>query len=186
MTAGLGEYVKIAKEIEAEFPGFEIVAKENSTFMKVLDVVLKLITFWQMRTFMTKFVTQIGSNIYTPKGWDERHALSRAATFRHERIHLRQQKRYGSFMFTLRYLCWPLPAVLALGRRDIEMEAYVESIRARAEYFGDATLDDHDYREHLVGHFLSSNYFWTYPFRRKLETWYDAAVVIVRAERASN
>ena len=63
-------YEQLLLEIANEFPSFKIVAKADSAFMKVLDFLLKLITFWQMKTFMSRYVTTIGCTVYTPTLWE--------------------------------------------------------------------------------------------------------------------
>lgn len=182
MSSGkaLGEYTRILKEIEQEFPEFDIIQKKDSTFMKVLDVFLKIITFGQMTTFMTGFLTQVGSKLYVPDSWLNRSGYAKAASLRHERVHMRQQARYGQVVFTLMYVCWPLPAILALGRRNIEQEAYAETLRAYAEYYGLQSVEDNNYKNHVIKHFTSAQYFWTYPFKKKLEVWYDDIVSDIR------
>ena len=177
-------YAKVFYETQEEFPGFQILRKEESALMKIIDIVLKVITLGSMRTFMTSFVTTIGVVVFVPKGWDDREDESRAATLRHERVHMRQRRAMGGFLFVLRYLWWPLPLVFAIGRRNIEQEAYAESLRAWVEYRGTSILDDHNYREHILSHFSGSNYFWTWPWRTSLERWYDGVVEDLRAEQA--
>lgn len=182
----LGEYTRILKSISAEFPDFDIVQKKDSTLMKVLDVLLRIITFGQMTTFMTGFLTQVGMKLYVPESWLSRPAYSKAASLRHERVHMRQQVRYGRIRFTLMYLMWPLPAIFAVGRRNIEQEAYAESMRAYAEYFGLHSIEDKGYKDHIIEHFTSAQYFWTFPFRQKLEVWYDSVVSDIRSELSTN
>ena len=189
----LTEYVRLLNELQSEFPGFEVKYKRDSTTMKAIDRFLKIVTFGKMKTFMTAFITTYGDDIFTPDGWDDNDPLTKCVTLRHERVHLRQKLRYfrsipwlSALCFSLRYTLWILPAGLAMGRKLIEQEAYEESLRARAEYLGVAVLDDASYRKSVVNHFLSADYFWTWPFRKSVEAWYDATVLKIRLEmRAS-
>jgi hypothetical protein len=179
-------YVAVLVDTEREFPGFSIKPKENSGLMKAADWGLKIITLGAMKTFMTAFVTTVGDTVYVPVGWEGRPDASRASTLRHERVHIRQKRRYGAFLYLLRYFCWPLPAVWAVGRRDLEQEAYGESLRAYVDYYGMRMLNDVELRQNIIGHFMGANYFWTYPWRKSLNSWYDDLVKTIRHERTSN
>lgn len=177
---GLAEYLRVEKEITTEFPNFDVVPKRNSLLMKVANVLLIIITFGQMRTFMTRFTTQVMGKIYVPDDWTSRPPLERAVTLRHERVHLRQRVRYGNLMFTLRYAWWPLPLLFALGRRDLEQEAYEESMRAVAEYYGVNVIYSPAYKENMLGNFTSASYFWMFPFKKKLEAWFESTANKIR------
>jgi hypothetical protein len=175
-------YEEALEALYTEFPDAKVVPKEDSFLMKAIGVFLMIITFGAMRKFMTDFVTTIGDTIYVPDGWSGRAPIPRVATLRHEAVHIRQKNRYGSFMFSLRYIWWPLPAVYAMGRLRIEQEAYEESLRAYMELVGPSILQDKQYREHIISHFTGANYFWTYPFRGKLDEWYDVVIEKLKRE----
>lgn len=179
-------YLTVLEETEREFPLFEIRPKQDSWLMKAFNLGLKIITLGAMQTFMTDFITTLGETVYVPVGWDDRSDARKASVLRHERVHMRQKRRYGSFFFFLRYICWPLPAVWAIGRRDLEQEAYGESLRAYVDYYGMRALSDADTRERIIEHFMGHNYFWTYPWRKSLNTWYDDLADTIRRERTSN
>ena len=182
MSLGTEVYATIVEETKKEFPTFEIIPKGSSKLMKAADIALRIISFNQMNSFMTSFVTTVGERVYVPHGWTERDYLARAATLRHERVHMRQKKRLGMILFMLQYFLWVLPAVFAVGRRKLEQEAYAESLRASVEYWGPSMLDDKSYREHIIGQFTGANYLWTWPFRGHLEAWYDDLVTTIRRE----
>ena len=78
--------------------------------------------------------------------------------------------------YVLLYLLWPLPILWAKGRRDLEMEAYAESIRATKEYYGDALLLTDSYRERMISHFTGGAYLWMWVSRKAVEKWYDDTV----------
>jgi hypothetical protein len=185
----LAKYMQLLRDIKEEFPDFDVRYKSDSRTMKVLDILLKVVTFGRMKTFMTEFITTYGSDIYVPDGWGDRDPLTRCITLRHERVHLRQKQRYfrsikwlSSLWFSAQYTLWILPAGLAMGRKLIEQEAYEESLRARAEYLGIAAIDDANYRKSVVHHFISADYFWTWPYRASVEKWYDATVHKIRID----
>lgn len=183
-SRGLEIYAGVMGEIEKEFPDFDIVSKTTSKLMRSLDTALRIISLNQMNTFMTAFVTTVGETVYVPRGWTERNYLLRAITLRHERVHMRQKRRLGMFLFTFLYLFWIFPIGLALSRRIFEQEAYAESLRASVEYFGPGALGDSVYREHIIRHFLGPGYLWTWPYRRSIEAWYDDLAMTIRRELA--
>ncbi|MEM9693822.1 MAG: hypothetical protein AAGA56_14845 [Myxococcota bacterium] len=165
------------EELHAEFPAFRIVPKADSRLSRAIDVALRVITFGQMRTYMTRFHTVIGDTLYVPSGWDEVSPRSKVITLRHERVHLRQRRRYSLPGMTVLYLLLPLPLGLAYGRARVEWEAYRETIAATLELRGpDAALDP-DLRRHIVEQFTSANYGWMWPFPWQVERWYDQALL---------
>jgi len=88
------------------FPTFQVKFKEKSLLMKALGVVL----YPFCPTFMSQFVTTIGSTVYFPKKlykWDPR---STFLTLAHEMVHVHDRQKHGLW-FTLSYL---LPQLLAL------------------------------------------------------------------------
>ena len=170
------EYEKILKETRTEFPGFQIIKKKDSTLMKVIDVALKVITFGQMKLFMSGFITTLGEKVYVPESWDRTLAVSKAEIIRHERVHMRQAKKYGRLLFSLLYLLVPLPTGLAYFRKKFEQEAYEESLRAIYAYRGITALQSKDLKERTIAHFTTAQYFWMWPFKKNLEAWYDEAV----------
>lgn len=146
--------------------------------MKVLDTLLRVITLGAMRGFMTDFITTIGYTVYVNTGWEELSDVSKAIIIRHERVHMRQRRKYGGFLFSCMYLLLPLPCLFAYCRRQFEMEAYAETLLAIVELSPGRIpeLKGAKYKERTVGYFVGSSYFWTWPFRRQVENWYDGAL----------
>jgi hypothetical protein len=163
-------------EIRKEFQTFAIVKKSDSKLMTVINAFLKTITFGKMKSFMEDFVTTIGNTVYVPSKWPNWPTPSKMAVLRHERVHMRQSERYGRILYSLMYLFLPLPIGLAYFRMKLEKEAYEESLRAYAEYYGASKLKDVDVRDSMVRHFTTAEYFWMWPFKKSLEKWYDDAV----------
>lgn len=173
-------------EIRQEFPKFSLVPKETSSFMKLLDLLLKVITLWRMKDFMRTFTTTIGYIVYVPSGWKMRPLKSRNIILRHERVHMRQRARLGLW-YSISYLLFPLPVVWAYFRMKYEMEAYEESLRAVAEYYGTASFTP-VMRRSFVGHFTGPEYFWTWPWKARIERWYDSTLarIIVETKHAKD
>lgn len=168
----MGEYELLLIEIRRDYPKFKLVPKASSTLMKVIDVLLKLITFWRMTTFMAKFTTTLGYTVYTPDEWERWRDLSRAIILRHERVHMRQRKEKGSFWFSFSYLFLPFPILWAYYRMKYEMEAYEVSIQAQWNAYGRRIFTP-EAREAMIQRFTGASYFWTWPWRKRIETWYD-------------
>ncbi len=169
-------YQALVEEIRAEFPGFRIVKKPESRFQRLIAALLRVVTFGAQTAYLDRYQTTIGETVYVTADWDERPAAERYVTLRHERIHLRQFARYGLVGMALLYLLVPLPLGLAWFRARFEWEAYAESIRAEAEVHGRAAAADPRFRERIVAQFTSGAYGWMWPFRRAVESWYDAAL----------
>lgn len=161
----------LTREISDEFPAFCIVKKQDSRFMKMIDLVLRVITLGKMSTYMTDFITTMGTTVYVPEYWDQMPETSRMTVLRHERVHMRQARQYGRLWFSLLYLLVPLPLGLAYFRMKFEREAYEESIAAMFEYYGPKVFTN-EVKQNFLRHFTSAEYFWMWPFPRSLERWF--------------
>ena len=160
-------------EIRAEFPGFRLVPKQASPLSRVLGAVLSALTLGRQRAYMASVVTTIGRAVYVPSDWAGRSADQQYLTLRHERIHLRQFRRFGLLPMVLGYLLVPLPMGLAWVRARLEWAAYAEGLRAGRELYGPAHLADPAVRAHVVGCFTGPAYGWMWPFRRQIESWIE-------------
>src|SRR5262245_20415056 len=103
------------REIQAEFRNFRIVYKRHSRLSRVIDVLLRLVTGGQMRTFMTLYHTVIGETLYVPDVWDRMSAVDKIVLLRHERVHLRQKRRLTFLGLAFVYLVPWFPIGLAYG-----------------------------------------------------------------------
>jgi hypothetical protein len=164
--------------IKCEYPEFRLVEKSTSKLMKVLDFLLKLITLWRMKNFMTSFTTTLGFVVYTPSSWGDVSERAKIAVLRHERVHMRQ-KDQGGFWFSVKYLLLPFPIFWAYYRMKYEMEAYEVSMRVLWEYAGSAAFTA-EYKQRMLQHFTSAEYFWTWPWKKSLNKWYDGVVEQMR------
>ena len=171
-------YALLLISVKQEFPDFKLRQKQLSLFMRTIGVCLYLITFGQMSRFMRDFVTTIGTTVYVPAAWDSWSVESRYVLLRHERVHMRQRAKYGSLIFALAYLFFPLPCVFAYARMRFEQEAYAESLKATVDIseLGRQRVQYPRTKEIYVGYFTGASYFWTWPWRKSIENWYDRAV----------
>lgn len=173
---------RFLRELALEFPKFRVVYKRESRLCRWIHSALFAITLGGQRHFLQGYYTVIGDTLYVPNSWDALGAADRVILLRHERVHLRQRRRYGTVGMTLLYLLPFLPLGLAYGRARIEWEAYTETLRATAELLGRKALHDPELRERIVQRFVGPDYGWMWPFRRSVERWYSAAVASIDAE----
>lgn len=169
-------------EIEQEFPAFRVVYKRDSALCRVIHWALAIVTFGGQRGFSTEFYTVLGDTLYVPAAWDTLSDEDRAILLCHERIHLRQRRRWGLVGMALLYLVPILPLGLAYGRARIEWEAYRETLRATHRYKGRAAARDPLLRRRIVARFTGPAYGWMWPFRRDVERWYDTFLAQLETE----
>ncbi len=175
----------ILAEISAEFPRFRLLRKRDSWLMAAIDWALRLLTFGKQSRFLTEYHTVIGYTLYVAPTWESLNESDRLALLRHERVHLRQRRRYGILGLAFIYLIPILPLGLAYGRARLEWEAYCETIRALFEMRGDSVLTDQLLRNRIIGRFVGPDYGWMWPFRKSVEKWYDALLSALSSESSS-
>jgi len=163
-------------EISQEIPDFQMLKKSESKFMKVIGALLYVITFGAQKDFMDNYVTTIGDKVYIPNRWDEWSTTKQVMILKHERVHMRQAKRYGKLWFGFLYLFAWFPFVFASYRTMFEKEAYKENIKFAFETGGVALIKSDKYKEMMLSYFLTGSYGWMCPFRGKMEEWYNQTV----------
>ncbi len=167
---------RVLAEIRSEFPTFRIVNKRESFLSQIIDIALKLVTLGQQREFLTNYHTVLGTTLYVPDSWPSASDVDRAILLRHERVHLRQRRRYGFPLMAFLYLVPFFPLGLAYGRAKIEWEAYTETLRATGELMGVDAARSPALRRRIVARFTGAAYGWMWPFPRQVERWYDTAI----------
>lgn len=169
-------YEELLQIVQQEFPALRIVQKSDSVFMRFLSFCLLLVTLGKMRSFMDVFVTTVGDTIYVPTQWGAMSDTDRCGVLRHERVHLRQQRKYGKLLFGFLYLVPILPVGLAYFRAKFEKEAYEESLRFYKDAYGMQSLYNRKLKDSIVNHFVTAEYGWMWPFKKQINTWYDDCV----------
>jgi hypothetical protein len=172
----------LVAEICKEFPRFCIVPKSESILSRAIDIALKIVTLGGQRDFMSRYHTVIANTLYVPGRWEDESDTDRAITLEHERVHLRQRRRYGDVVMTLLYLFPFFPLGLAYGRARIEWEAYAQTLRATAKIRGMGAAEDPALRDRIVRQFTGAAYGWMWPFPRAINRWYDDALDQIRRE----
>ena len=165
-------YAELCEELRAD--GVRLVEKSRVWHQRAIHHLLRAVTLGAQSRYLDDYVTTLGDTIYVPPDWERRSTGDRWATLRHERVHVRQFRKWGLFCMTLSYLVLPLPMGLAWCRMRLERDAYEETVRAHWELGGRAATDR--LRAHVIRQFTSGSYGWMWPFPRALERWYDALV----------
>jgi hypothetical protein len=171
-------------EIQDEFPRFCIVPKAGNSFSRAIDVALRVVTLNGQRRYLTQYHTVIGYTLFVPLSWERMGDVDRVILLRHERVHLRQRRRYGFVPMALLYLLPFAPLGLAYGRARLEWEAYVETIRATAEHYGMTAVTDGHLEGELVARFVGPDYGWMWPFPASIRRWYRTVIETLEKERA--
>lgn len=174
-------YKELLEDISKEFPDFKIVKKPDSRFMKFLDVLLRVVTFNQMKLFM-RFITTIRHTVYVCADWDTFVDNAKVEVLRHERVHMRQADRLTFPLFIFLYLLFPLPMLLSWYRAKFEMEAYAESMLTIARQYGIKELEDTAYRESMIAHFTGPAYGWMWVKTSTVSDWYYRTLVDIRLQ----
>lgn len=166
--------------MQAEFPGLRVVSKRGDRLSIVIDRLLRIVTLGGQSRYLDRYTTVLGRTIYVPTDWEERSVEERYVTMRHERVHLRQAKRYGIVWMGFLYAVPFFPLGLAYGRARIEWEAYAETFRAAAEVWGPERARSEEMREHVVRQFTSAAYGWMWPFPGQVNRWIDEVLAEIR------
>ena len=166
-------YQALLDELHAEFPRFRLIDKSDSMLQRSIAWALAVVTFGGQRRYLSDYVTTLGERVYLPSTWPARSAVERTITLRHERVHLRQFRRWGFPLMAVVYLLVPLPLGLAYGRYRFERAAFEETLRATFELLGRERVCDAAFRSRIVAQFTAGAYGWMWPFPRAIERWYD-------------
>jgi len=169
---------ELTSQILSEFPTFSIVKKSDSWFMKLINVLLLIISFGQMKRFMTDYITTIGFTTYVPSTWDSISEDEQYIVLSHEHMHMLQYNKYG-FFFGFLYLV-VLPTIFTY-RSVFERQAYEISIRLT--YLASGKNIDFikgDYKAFILSQFTTSAYLWMDIRTSSLNAWYDGIVATLK------
>lgn len=154
------------RTLKQKYPKFEVRPKKGSKLMKLIHWFLLIITFGQMKTFMS-FITTIGYVVYVPEHWETKSGYARATVLVHEGRHMHQKDHH--FMFSLRYLFWPLPFGYANFRLEMEADAYAEGIVFSHREFGTRLYGQR--LERACQALSGPEYFWpTFSYKKARKT----------------
>ena len=157
-------------------PIYTIVQKSDSWLMRAIGTFLKVVSFGQNTTFMTDFVTTINHTIYVPTAYSIWRQETRDAVIEHEKVHIAQADKYTFLFFAFLYVCMFFPIGLAYFRMKFEQEAYAVTLKCYYASYGAAYIQLPEVKASMVSYFTGPSYLWTWPFKKSIETWYDATV----------
>jgi hypothetical protein len=153
-------YQQYLDELQRTEPRVRIIAKRDSRFCKLIDRVLRVVTFGKQDRFLTDYTTTLGSRIYVPDVWEQMPFGERYCTLRHELVHVRQFRRLTWPGIALVYVLLPVPAGFAAGRAWLELQAYRESFVAWWQVYGRARATSEMMMQHVVERFTGPDYGW--------------------------
>lgn len=159
----------------------KIAFKDESIFMKILGKLLFFNT-----SFMTTYITTIGSTVYFPSSkWLNENKDAAAATLAHELVHIYDSKISFKPWFSVGYLAPQLFAIFALfaipfsiwnllfllwllpipsdSRTFLELRGYAMSDAVQLKTTG-AFLE----WNFIMKQFTSSAYYWMWPFKSSI------------------
>lgn len=124
-----GEYVK--NHIVPEFPKFKVRLKSASFLMKFYSWFLFFVSFGQIKreNYMQKTATVVGNTLYVGDAWTTRQDHFQAIlTLVHEKEHLIQKKKNGTFWHSVKYMFWKFPFFWADYRLQCEAQAMASAL----------------------------------------------------------
>lgn len=193
----------LIKAAQIYFPSLQVKYKNQSGFMKFLS---KLLFFTP--GFMTDYTTTLGTTIYAPNPqFFTLHPVSSSVVLLHEFVHMHDQKVVSQLAFQIAYLLpqililpalllflwhwWiAIPAILLLAlplpaffRMNSERRAYISSIYTIQKLSQLKNFDPRlaNQRDAFISYFISSNYYWMWPFKNHLLNDFNQAIQDVQA-----
>jgi hypothetical protein len=170
------KYQMLLDSMRVEFPRFQIIEKNRSWHQRLIDKILYVITIGKQRFYLSDYHTTIGQKVYVPASWNYENDEDRYIIMRHERIHMRQFKKYSFTGMSLLYLFVFFPLGLSYFRMKFERDAYEETLRAMHEIKGEEKIRDPRFREDVIRSFTGPDYGWMWPFKNRISKWYDDLV----------
>ena len=156
-------------------PGFEVKYKSEAWHQRLIGFLLRIIN----NQYMTSYVTAMFGKIWLPSNAIYWTASTRYSIYRHEFIHLLDAKKW-SFLMSFSYLVL-LPTVFTM-RSFWELRGFVQNMITEYEQTGDITGATLDW---IVSQFVTSKYFWMYPFRNKLRSKLETIKLEIKAGNIS-
>ncbi len=153
-------YAAYVAELEARWPGFRVMDKRDSPFCRLIDRLLRAITFGGQRGFLTQYITTFGRRIYVPESWERLPAGERYCILRHEAVHVAQFRALTWPGITLVYLLLPVPVGFAAGRAFLEWQGYRETLTATWQVEGPEAARNPALHQRIVARFTGPDYVW--------------------------
>jgi hypothetical protein len=177
-------YQTLLDSMRAEFSHFEVREKSRNWHQRLIHKLLCAITFGKQRFYLSDYHTTLGQKVFVPTCWHYESDEDRYIIMRHERVHIRQFKKYSWVGMTILYLFVFFPFGLSYFRMKFEKDAFEETIRATCEIKGVEAIRDPRFKHRIVRSFTGPYYGWMWPFRSRINKWYDDVVDRIVNEHA--
>ena len=175
------DYEKLLVLILQEFPDFKIIYKRNSKLMGFFNMMLRVLSFNQMKEFINSYNTTFAGKVYVSEKWDFKSNFEKIITLRHELVHLRQAKRYGGFLFSFLYALVFLPVGLSYFRMKFERRAYTISLYVENKFIKKYGLSNRDIDESkniYISQFKNSSYYFMWLFK-DVDKYFDEVKISI-------
>lgn len=187
----------LVSESKNQFPDLQIKYKESSLFMKILGKIL----FFNP-SFMTDYITTIGSTVYFPsESYVKVTPVSASIALLHELVHVYDAKKINKYLFYLLYLfpqtlillvpilfffSWKIGLILSLifvlpipayFRMHFEKRAYITSLYALNKLSKKLNFDPdlNNQKNVFITQFKNSAYYYMWIFSN-IEKDFDNSV----------
>lgn len=155
------------KPLSSSEEAFTIIRKEESRAMRIIGRFIP--------AYLHSIVTTFGGKIYLPTQWDEWPEYTRYLILEHEKVHLRQQKKWThTIYFILYFFC--LPLFWNPFRRRWEQEAFEKTIEIAAARYGKGFVSTDEFRDFIARMFYTSTYGWMWPHKAAVYRWVDKCI----------
>ena len=159
VPSGAASFQETVARLQPDHRTFRLVVKGRSPFMKAIYYGAGM--FLWCPTFLTSYTTTILTWVYMPE--DLLNTEEGYTVLRHEEVHIKDCLRTGVLPFVVSYL-FLLPSVLT-SRAYWELRAYRVTMQVEHELTGQISLDTVHF---IAQRFVSSDYFWMFPFRKTI------------------
>jgi len=168
---------KLFLELKQEFPKLIICPKNSVWYQYIIHILVCIVTLGFNRNYLKGFTTTFTNRIHLSKNMFQDIRFDGPSyqddvwiTLSHERVHLRQFKRYGFILMLLMYV-FP-PFLLAYGRYKIELPAYLESLSCQFEV-NEEYAKSSEYRNWWVSQFTGPKYGWMWIIKSGIGYQFD-------------
>lgn len=185
MTTPEERYKALLETANTQY-GLVVEDKTTRWYWRWIGKLLTLLSLGNL-DFMGSFNTTLGNRVGTVPGWESQSAGYKYYTLLHEVEHMRQYKAAGfgnlwlGFVISgFAYIFLPFPVGVAYVRARMEMGGYAQSIRAVVQLAGPTAAAS--MKPLIVNHFMGIDYFFMWPFRQYMNTWFDNTLAAIVAE----
>ncbi len=192
----------IVEAAQVHFPKLQIKYKDESLLMKIIGKI-----WFFNKSFMTDYTTTVGSTVYFPsQSFIKIRPISSSVVLMHELVHIHDEKKFTSPLFSFLYACPQILALLALPalfffgwkfallflllgapfpsyfRMYFERRAYFTSLYVLNVLGGKMSFNPalDRQKDGFVKQFKTSDYYFMWPFK-SVDKSFDEALAKIRS-----